>query len=75
MTYNEAYNDFIQKIMNVIDEIARLKGRLNKTLRNGLMGRLPMKLKIAINYFKNSKNQNCKLTKISIMRQDINYRK
>ena len=37
------------------------------------MGKLP--IKIAINYLKNSKNQNCKLTKIFVTRQDINYRK
>ena len=51
---NEAYNDFIQKIMNVIDKVAPLKERRqNETLMNGLMGKLPMKLKIAINYLEN----------------------
>ena len=39
------------------------------------MGKLPMKLKIGINYLKNSKNQNCKLTKIFMIWQGINYRK
>ena len=39
------------------------------------MGKLPMELKIAKDYFKKLKNQNYKFTKIFIMRQDINYRK
>ena len=39
------------------------------------MGKLPMKLKIVINYLKNLKNQSCTLIKISIMQQDINYKK
>ena len=39
------------------------------------MGKLPMKLKIAIDYLKHSKNQNDTLRKLFIMRQDINYRK
>ena len=73
---NEAYNDFIQKIMNLIDKVAPLKERqVKQNSQEGLMGKLPMKLKIAINYLKNSKDQNCKLTKIFIMPQDINYRK
>ena len=39
--------------MNVIDKVAPLKERRqNETLMNGLMGKLPMKLKIAINYLK-----------------------
>ena len=42
---------------------------------NGLMGKLPMELKIAIDYSQNFKNQNYTLTKTFIMRQDINYRK
>ena len=61
--------------MNVIYKCKKLnktlKGGLNKTLRNGLMGKLPMKLKIVINYLKSLKNQNCTLTKIFIMQQDI----
>ena len=73
---SEAYNDFIQKIMNIIDKVAPLKERqVKQNSQEGLMGKLPMKLKIAINYLKNSKDQNCKLTKIFIMPQDINYRK
>ena len=63
---NEAYNDFIQNIINVIDKVAPSKERRVKH-RNGSMGKLPMKLKIAINYLKNSKNENCKLTKIFII--------
>ena len=47
------------------------KGGLNKTLRNGLMRKLPMKLKIVINYLKSLKNQNSTLTNICIMQQDI----
>ena len=35
------------------------------------MGKLPMKLRIVINYLKSLKNQNYTLTKIFIMRQDI----
>ena len=56
---NEAYNDFIQKFMSVIDRVAPIKkDGLNQTLRNGLMGRLRMKLKIAINYLKSLKSEN-----------------
>ena len=56
---NEAYNDFIQKIMSIIDKVAPMKeSRVKKTLRNGLMGKLPMRLKIGINYLKSLKNQN-----------------
>ena len=78
---NEAYNDFIQKIMNVIDKVAPLKERWVKQNSQEWFDeitncdKLLMKLKIAINYLKNSKNQNYKLTKVFIMRQDINYRK
>ena len=77
---NEAYNDFIQKIMNVIDKVAPLKERrVKQNSQEWFDGEFPMKLKmklkIVINCLKNSKNQNCKLTKIFIMWQDINYRK
>ena len=34
-----------------------------------------MKLKMVINYSKSLKNQNYMLIKISIMQQDINYKK
>ena len=39
------------------------------------MGKLLMKLKFVINYSKSLKNQNYTLIKISIMYQDINYKK
>ena len=56
---NEAYNDFIQKIMSIIDKVSPMKeSQVKKTLRNGLMGKLPMRLKIVINYLKSLKNQN-----------------
>ena len=56
---NEVYNDFIQKIMSIIDKVAPMKeSRVKKTLRKGLMGKLPMRLKIGINYLKSLKNQN-----------------
>ena len=56
---NEAYNDFIQKIMSVTGKVAPIKERrLNKTLRNGLMGKLPIKLKTVINYLKSLKKDN-----------------
>ena len=45
------------------------------TVRNGLMGKLLMKLKIRINYSKSLKNQNYTLIRISIIQQDINYKK
>ena len=60
--------------MSVIDKVAPMKNGQNgqnKTLRNGLMGRLPMKLKFLINYLKSLKHQNYTLTKMSLMRQDI----
>ena len=44
-------------------------------VRNRLMGKLQMKLKIVINYLKSLRNQNYTLTKLFIMRQDIKYRK
>ena len=56
---NEAYNDCIHKIMSVIDKVTPIKERwLKQTLRNALMGKLPMKLKIMINYLKSLKNEN-----------------
>ena len=58
--------------MNVIDRAAPIKkDGLNKTLRNSLMGKLPMKLKIVTNYLKTLKNQNYTLTKIFIMWQEL----
>ena len=64
---NVAYNGFIK--------LATTKERgVNKTLRNGLMEKLPIDLKIMIDYFQNLKIQNYTLTKIFIMPQDINYR-
>ena len=39
------------------------------------MRKLLMKLKMVINYSKSLKNQNYMLIKISIMQQDINYKK
>ena len=45
---SKEYNDFIQKILAVVDEVAPIKLRRVKTLRNGLMGKLLMKIKIAI---------------------------
>ena len=43
-SFNEAYNDFIQKIMNVIDKITPMKkDRQNKTLKNDFIEKLPMK--------------------------------
>ena len=44
---NEAYNDIVQK-----RSCPEKKGGQNKTLSNGLMGKLQMKLKIVINYLK-----------------------
>ena len=58
--------------MSVIDNVAPIKERrVKQTLRNGLIGKLPMKLKIAIKYFKSLKNQNYTSAKTFIMRQDI----
>ena len=45
--------------MSVIDKVTPIKERwLKQTLRNALMGKLPMKLKIMINYLKSLKNEN-----------------
>ena len=69
---NEAYNDFTQKIMSVIGKVTPIKERcVHKSLRNGLMGKLPMKSKIKINYSKSLKNQNYTFKKIFIMQQAI----
>ena len=69
---NEAYNDFIQKNMSVIGKAAPIKEkRVKQNSQDGLMGKLPIKLRIVINYLKSLKNQNYTLTKIFIMRQDI----
>ena len=49
---NETYNDFIQKIMNVIDKVAVIRNDGSmKTLGNGLLWKLAMKLDIVINDF------------------------
>ena len=58
---NEAYNDFFQKIMSVIDKFMSMKERRqSKTLGNVLMGKLKIenqsKLKIVISYLKSLKN-------------------
>lgn len=53
---NETYNDFIQKIMNVIDKVVLIRNDESmKTLGNGLLWKLAMKLDIAINDFKKFK--------------------
>ena len=39
------------------------------------MEKLPMNVRIEIDYFKNLKNQNYALTKIFIMKKYINYKK
>lgn len=73
---NETDNKFIQKVMNVIQKVAPIKDRqVKKTLRNGFMAKLYMKLKIVKAYLKGLKNQNYMLSKIFIMQQDTNYRK
>ena len=65
---NEAYNDFIQKIMTVIDKVALIKERQVKQNSQGWFDGV-------INYLKSLKNQNYTLTKIFIERQDIKYGK
>ena len=49
--------------------------RVEQNSQEWLMGSLLMKVKIVIDYLENLKNENYSLTKIFIMRQDINYRK
>ena len=65
---NEAYNDFIQKIMTVIDKVALIKERQVKQNSQGWFDGV-------IDYLKSLKNQNYTLTKIFIERQDIKYGK
>ena len=73
---NEAYNDFIQKIMNVIDKVTPLKERwVKRNSQEWFDGEIADEIKNRDKLLKNSKNQNCKLPKIFIMRQDTNYRK
>ena len=73
---NEAYNDFIQKIMNIIDKVAHLKERrVKQNPQEWFDGEIANEIKNRDKLFRKFKNQNCKLTKIFIMRQDINYRK
>ena len=71
---NEAYNDFNQKIMNVIDKVAPLKERqVKQNSQEWFDKEIADEIKNCNKLFKNSKN--CKLIKIFIMQQDINYRK
>ena len=74
---NEACNDFIQKIMNFIDKVAPMKERRVKQNSQEWFDReITDEIKNRDRLFKkNLKNQNYTLTKIFIMRQDINYRK
>ena len=50
--------------MNAIDKVATMKKRqLKRNSQNGLMGKLPMKLKILINYFKKFKKSRSRIDK------------
>ena len=48
---NEAYHDFIRKIMSVIEKVPPIKERqVKQNSQEWLMEKLPMKLKNVINY-------------------------
>ena len=68
---NETYNDFIQKIMSVIDKVAPIKEKLVKQIsQEWFDGEIADEIKNHDKLFI-SLNQNCTLAKIFIMQQDI----
>ena len=73
---NKAYNDFIQKFMSVIDLVVPIKERqVKQNFQEWFDGKIVDEIKNRNKLFKNLKNQNYTLTKISIMWQDINQGK
>ena len=62
--------------MNVIDKVTPLKGRwVKRNSQEWFDGEIADEIENRDKLLKNSKNQNCTLAKIFIMRQDTNYRK
>ena len=71
---NKAYNDFIQKIIGVINKVSHMKERrVKQNSQEWFDGEIVDEIKFVINYSKRLKNQNYTLINISIMQEDINY--
>ena len=71
-----AYNDFIQKIMNIIDKVAPLKEiQVKQNSQEWFDWEIADEIKNLDKLFRKFKKSKLQLTKIFIMRQGINYRK
>ena len=73
---SEAYNDFIQKIMNVIDKVAPLKERrVKQNPQEWFDGEITDEIKNRDKLFKKFKKSKLKIDKDIYNGQDKNYRK
>ena len=69
---NKGYNEFIQKIMAVIDNIAPI---IERQIKQNPQEWFHGEITDEIYYSKSLKNQNYTLIKIPIMQQDVYYKK